>query len=147
MAQMEKKIIAENYEKRENVRLDDYRPISVKEVKTGILNKATMQNYSKNGICFETDSALESGAEIYLGIDDSSHTTFVDEFECKLAKIIWRKRLKKSFFNFGYGAEFISAENKNEQKCGNRKKGIDTRKRSRKQYIKSVLGHAHLLAT
>ena len=70
MAQMEKKIIAENYEKRENVRLDDYRPISVKEVKTGILNKATMQNYSKNGICFETDSALESGAEIYLGKDN-----------------------------------------------------------------------------
>ena len=139
MAQIEQNIIAENHEKRENARLDDYLPISVKEVKTGIVHKATMLNYSKKGIYFETDSVLESGVEIYLEIDNSSHATFVNEFECKVARIIWRKKLKKSFFNFGYGVKFISAKNKNEQKCGNLKSGIDTRKRSRKQYIKSVL--------
>jgi hypothetical protein len=139
MAQTKKEVIAENYEKRENVRLDEYRPISVKDLNAGIFYKATMLNYSKNGIYFETDSILEPGAEIYLGIEDSSHASFVDEFECKLARIIWRKKLKKSFYNYGYGVKFISADNTNEHKCGNQKKDIDTRKHSRKQYTKSVL--------
>ena len=35
MAQIEKKVIAENHEKRENVRLDEYRPISVKDLGGG----------------------------------------------------------------------------------------------------------------
>jgi Tfp pilus assembly protein PilZ len=98
-----------------------------------------MLNYSKNGIYFETDSILAPGAEIYLGIEDSSHVSFVDEFECKLARIIWRKKLKKSFYNFGYGVKFISVDDTNEQKCGKQNKGIDTRKHSRKQYAKSLL--------
>ena len=139
MAQIEKKVIAENYENRENVRLDEYRPISVKDLKAGIFHKVTMLNHSKAGMYFEADSILQPGAEIYLGIEDSSHASFVDELECKLARIIWRKKLKKSFYNYGYGVKFISADNTNEQKCGNQKKGIDTRKHSRKQYTKSVL--------
>lgn len=139
MAQIEKKVIAENHEKRENVRLDEYRPISVKDLKAGIFHKAMMLNFSKNGMYFETDSILEPRAEIYLGIEDSSHASFVDEFECKLARIIWRKKLKKSFYNYGYGVKFISADNAKEQKCGNQRKGIDSRKHSRKPYSKSVL--------
>jgi Tfp pilus assembly protein PilZ len=139
MAQTKKEVIAENYEKRENVRLDEYRPISVKDLNAGIFYKATMLNYSKNGIYFETDSILEPGAEIYFGIEDSSHASFVDEFECKLARIIWRKKLKKSFYNYGYGVKFILADSTNEHKCGNQKKDIDTRKHTRKQYTKSVL--------
>jgi Tfp pilus assembly protein PilZ len=139
MAQIEKKLIDKNHEKRENGRLDEYRPISVKYLKTGIFHRATMLNYSKNGMYFESESILEPGAEIYLGIADSSDASFVDEFECKLARIIWRKKLKNSFYNFGYGVKFISAENTNEQKCGNQRPDLDTRKRSRTQYIKSVL--------
>ena len=139
MAQIEKKVTVQNHEKRENVRLDEYRPISVEDLKAGIIHKATMLNYSKNGIYFETDSILAPGAEIYLGIEDSSHVSFVDEFECKLARIIWRKKLKKSFYNFGYGVKFISVDDTNEQKCGKQNKGIDTRKHSRKQYAKSLL--------
>ncbi len=139
MAQIEKKVTVQNHEKRENVRLDEYRPISVEDLKAGIIHKATMLNYSKNGIYFETDSILAPGAEIYLGIEDSSHVSFVDEFECKLARIIWRKKLKKSFYNFGYGVKFISIDDTNEQKYGKPNKGIDTRKHSRKQYAKSLL--------
>ena len=130
MAQIEKQVPVENHEKRENVRLDEYRPISVKDLKAGIFHKVTMLNYSKNGMYFETDSILAPGAEIYLGIEDSSHASFVDEFECKLARIIWRKKLKKSFYNYGYGVKFISADNAKEQKCGNQRKGIDSRKHS-----------------
>jgi Tfp pilus assembly protein PilZ len=139
MAQIEKTVTAESYENRENARLDEYRPISVKDLKAGIFHKATMLNYSKNGMYFETDSILALGAEIYLGIENSLHASFVDEFECKLARIIWRKKLKKSFYNYGYGVKFISADNTDEHKCGNQNTGIDTRKHSRKQYTKSVL--------
>jgi Tfp pilus assembly protein PilZ len=138
MAQIEKKVIAENHEKREKARFDEYRPISVKDLNADIFFNATMLNYSKNGMYFETDSILEPGAEIYLGIEDSSYESFVDEFECKLARIIWRKELKKSFYNYGYGVKFISADNANEQKYGNQQKDINTRKHLRKQYIKSV---------
>ena len=139
MAQIEKKLIADNYERREKVRLDEYRPISVKELKAGICHKATMLNYNKNGMYFESDSLFAPGAEVYLGIEDSLHISFFDEFEFKHARIIWRKKLKKSFYNYGYGVKFISVDDTNEQKCGKQKEGIDTRKHSRKKYAKSVL--------
>ncbi|MCK5206259.1 MAG: PilZ domain-containing protein [Desulfobacterales bacterium] len=139
MAQIEKNATAENHEKRENVRLDEYRHISVKDLKAGIFHKATMLNYSKNGMYFETDSILQPGAEIYLGIENPSQASFVDEFECKLAEIKWRKKLKKSFYNYGYGIKFISADNTKELKSGNQREGIDSRKHPRKPYSKSVL--------
>ena len=139
MPQIEKKISDKNHEKRKNARLDEYRPISVKDLKAGICHKATILNYSKNGIYFETDSLLAPGVEIYFGIGDSSCAAFVDKFECKLARIIWRKKLKKSFYNYGYGVKFISADNTNEQKCGKQNKSIDTRKHPRRKYTKSVL--------
>jgi Tfp pilus assembly protein PilZ len=139
MIRNEKHLMAQNHEKRKNVRLDEYRPISVKDLKAGIFHKATMLNYSKDGMYFETDSILQPGAEIYLGIANSSHVSFVDEYECKRAEIIWRKKLKKSFYNYGYGIKLISADNTKEQKCGNQRERIDSRKHPRKPYSKSVL--------
>jgi Tfp pilus assembly protein PilZ len=139
MARNEKHLMTQNLENRKNARLDEYRPISVKDLKAGIFHKATMINYSKSGMYFETDSILQPGTEIYLGIENSSDASFVDEFECNLAEIIWRKKLKKSFYNYGYGIKFISTDNTKEQKCGNQRKEIDSRKHPRKAYSKSVL--------
>jgi Tfp pilus assembly protein PilZ len=139
MAQNEKQLKTQNQEKRDNVRLDEYRPISVKDLKAGIFHKVTMLNYSKNGMYFESDSILEPGAEIYLGIENSSRVSFADEYEGKRAEIIWRKKLKKSFYNYGYGVKFISADNTKEQKCGNQREKIDSRKHQRKPYSKSVI--------
>ncbi|MDH3883684.1 MAG: PilZ domain-containing protein [Desulfobacterales bacterium] len=139
MARNERHLETENQEKRNNVRLDEYRPISVKDLKAGIFHKVTMLNHSKNGMYFESDSILEPGAEIYLGIENSSQVSFADEYEGKRAEIMWRKKLKKSFFNYGYGVQFISADNTKEQKCGNQKEKIDSRKHLRKPYSKSVI--------
>jgi len=139
MAQNGKLLETENQEKRNNVRLDEYRPLSVKDLKAGIFHKVTMLNYSKNGMYFESDSILEPGAEIYIGIGNSSQVSFADEYEGKRAEIMWRKNLKKSFFNYGYGIKFISADNTTEQKGGNQKKKIDSRKHLRKPYSKSVI--------
>jgi len=139
MARNERLIETQNQEKRNNVRLDEYRPISVKDLKAGIFHKVTMLNYSKNGMYFESDSILDPGAEIYLGIENSSQVSFAKEYEGKRAEIMWRKKLKKSFYNYGYGIRFISADNTKEQKCGNQKKKIDSRKHLRKPYSKSVI--------
>ena len=146
MAQNEKNQTAQNQEKRHNARLDDHRKISVKDLKAGIFHRATMLNYSKNGMYFETDSIMEPGTEIYLGIEDSSDVAFADEYECRRAEIMWRKKLKKSFFNYGYGIKFCSEDNKKEQKSANQNEKIasqnekpDSRKQPRRPYSKSVI--------
>jgi len=138
MAQNEKQPMTKNLENRTNARLDEYRPISVKDLKAGTAHKATMLNYSKNGMYFETDSILQPGNEIYLGIENSSGASFADEFECRLAEIVWRKKLKRSFYNYGYSIKFISADNTKEQKCENQREGIDERKYPRKPSSKPV---------
>lgn len=139
MAQNERNLDTQNQEKRNNVRLDEYRPISVKDLKSGISHKVTMLNHSKNGMYFETDSIMEPGTEIYLDIVNSPEVSFADEYACKRAEIIWRKKLKKSFYNYGYGVKFISADSTKEQKCGNQREKIDSRKHLRKPYSKSVI--------
>jgi len=139
MAQIEQNQMDENREKRKNVRLDDDLPISVKDLKAGVFHKATMLNSSKNGMYFEMDSLLEPGAKIYIGFENSSDVSFVEEFECRLAEIVWRKELKKSFYNYGYGIQFISADDKKKQKSRNQKRQSESRKHPRKAYAKSVL--------
>ena len=132
-------IETQNQEKRDNVRLDESCRISVKDLKAGIFHKVTMRNYSKNGMYFESDSILEPGAEIYLGIENSSDVSPANEYEGKRAEIRWRKELKKSFYNYGYGVKFISADNAKEQKGGNQSEKTDSRKHQRKPYSKSVI--------
>ena len=139
MAQSETDQKAQNQEKRNDARLDEHRKISVKDLNAGIVHKVTMLNYSKNGMYFETDSVLEPGTEIYLGIENSSDTAFADEYECRRAEIRWRKKLKKSFFNYGYGIKFFSEDNKKEQKSAKQSEKSDSRKHPRKPYSKSVI--------
>jgi hypothetical protein len=116
MARREKKRTAPNLENRKNSRSDEFRPISVKNLKDGISHKATMLNSSKDGLYFETDSLLQEGSRIYLGIENSANALFADEFECRLAEIIWRKKLKRSFYAYGYGIKFSAAAGTKEKK-------------------------------
>lgn len=139
MAHNEKNQETENQEKRNNVRLDERRAISVKDLKAGIVHTVTMLNYSKNGMYFETDSKLEPGVEIFLGIEDSSNESSMEEYECRRAEIVWKKKLKKSFFNYGYGVKFISADGPKEQKHENQSTKSESRRYPRKPYSKSVI--------
>lgn len=138
MARNEKQPMTPNLENRKNARSDEFRPISVKDLKAGITHRATMLNSSKDGLYFETDSLLQQGTRIYLGIENSSGALFADEFECKLAEIIWRKKLKRSFYAYGYGIKFMTAAKTNEKKCENQREGIEERKYPRKTSSKSV---------
>ena len=140
MARNERDIDTQNQEKRDNVRLEEYRPISVKDLKSGIFHKVTMLNHSKNGMYFETDSIMEPGAAIHIGSENSSKVSFANEYENKRAEIIWRKKLKKSFFNYGYGVRFISADSPpKKQESSNQSEKTDSRKHLRKPYSKSVI--------
>jgi Tfp pilus assembly protein PilZ len=138
MARNEKQSMAPDPENRKNARSDEFRPISVKDLKAGISHKATMLNSSKDGLYFETDSLLQEGTQIYLGIENSSNALFADEFECKLAEIIWRKKLKRSFYAYGYGIKFMAAAKPKEKKGENQREGIEERKYPRKPSSKSL---------
>ena len=138
MALKEKNAVNENRENRKNVRFSEYRSISVKDMKAGLFHKAKMLNSSKNGIYFETDGIIQPGAKIYLGTENSSEISFTTEFKCRLAELVWRKKLLKSFYNFGYDIKFITDDETKMQKPRDQKRVIYARKHPRKSYTKSL---------
>ena len=95
-------------EMRRSARIDHSSPIQIKDLQSGNLHKAKMLNYSREGLYFESDSLLSSGMQIYLGIKDSPFAASPDVIECRRAEILWRKKLKQSYYLFGYGVEFHS---------------------------------------
>ena len=139
MSQKDKKTEPQNTEMRESARLDKFLPIAVEDLKTGTTHGAKMRNYSKTGMYFESDSILQLGAKIYVGPVDSSQISMADGFECRPAEIVWRNKLKKSFYNYGYGVQFISADTSRDKKQKNKIEKIDSRKHTRKSYVRSVL--------
>ena len=90
---------------RSSARIDHASPIQIKDIQTGNLHRAKMQNYSREGLYFESDSMLNSGASIYLGIKNSPFAAEPDVLEYRRAEILWRKMLKQSFYRFGYGVK------------------------------------------
>ncbi|MBW2468195.1 MAG: PilZ domain-containing protein [Deltaproteobacteria bacterium] len=139
MSQKGKRNNSENIEKRKRVRFNEHRPISVEDLQAGILHRAIMLNQSETGLYFESDSLLQPGAGIYLATQTSSDPSFVSGLECRLAEIVWRNKLKKSFYNYGYGVQFISTDKPQEKERKDKKEVIDTRKHPRKTYVQPVL--------
>lgn len=65
-----------------------------------------MFNYSDDGLYFESDGILESGDQIYIEIQDSSYAPSNGVSEYHRANIAWRRKLKDSYFEYGYGIKF-----------------------------------------
>jgi hypothetical protein len=55
------------------------------------------------------------------------------------AEILWRKKLKRSFFRFGYGVKLGSLVNGQDSKSNNRKQIKELRKHPRKPYNQSTM--------
>jgi len=108
--------MVENFERRENVRIDHTTPLKVEERKSGQLYKARMFNYSKNGLYFESDNIFNPGDEIYIEIEDSPYDSSGGVFEYYRSEIRWRKKLKNSYFEYGYGVKLCSQLNKKSSK-------------------------------
>ncbi len=101
-----------NLERRENARIDQISPLKIKSLNSGKIYNARMFNYSKNGLYFESDSVLQTGDQIYIGIQDSPYAASTGVLEYYRAEIRWHKKLKDSYFEYGYGVELATADKK-----------------------------------
>ena len=112
----------DNFENRDNVRINHTSSLQVKDLQSGKIHKAKMFNYSTEGVYFESDSVLNPGMQVYIGIQNSPHASLPDVLEYYRAEIMWRKKLKRSFFRFGYGVKLGSLANKQDLKSNDIKK-------------------------
>jgi hypothetical protein len=69
-----------------------------------------MLNSSDGGLYFESDQLLLPGSEIFLRIENFSHSQ-TGNYICHHAKIKWGKKLQNTPFAYGYGAEYIVDSN------------------------------------
>ena len=128
----------DNPENRNNARIQHKSPVTIENLKAGIIYQARMLNFSKYGLYFETDSLLRLGDEVFIGIEYSPYTDDRDTYECMRAKIMWRRELPTSFFKFGYGVKFSIDYDKQKSRNGNLKIVEDQRRHSRKRYARSI---------
>jgi hypothetical protein len=77
----------ENLENRDTARIDHTSSLQVKDLQSGKIHKAKMINYSKEGFYFESDSVLNPGMQIYIGIENSPYASSPDVLEYHRAQI------------------------------------------------------------
>lgn len=109
-------------------------PVLVKHDRAGTSYRARITNYSSSGLCIETDMELGVGDKISLDIEDTLDDSSLNTFGHYTAKIVWGKKLARSFFKYGYGATDIS-EYVDPKK---RVKDLELREYSRKTVYKPV---------
>ena len=91
----------ENIENRKNTRFNHTSSLQVKDSQSGKIHNAKMFNYSREGVYFESDSVLNPGMQVFIGIQNSPYASLPDVLEYHRAEIMWRKKLKRSFYRFG----------------------------------------------
>ncbi len=132
--------MVQNPEQRDDSRINYKSPVEVEDLESGITLGTRMVNYSRNGLCFETNELLRQGAEINIGIENSPYTsTSFKSYECYRAKIIWRKKLKTAFLKYGYGVRFIFAHDEKISQSDDFKGRKNLREHPRQSYSISIL--------
>ena len=131
--------MVDNPENRNNARIKYKSPVTIENLKAGIIYQARMLNFSKYGLYFETDSLLGLGDEVFIGIEYSPYADSQDTYECVRATIMWRRELPTSFFKYGYGVKYSIDYDKQKARNGNLKIVEDQRKHARKRYSKRIL--------
>jgi hypothetical protein len=128
----------ENPEKRDNARIDHQCLVTIENLTAGTINKAKMLNFSATGLYFEADNLLQPGEEIFVGIDNSPFASSEGLYECYRVKVVWRKKLRKSVYYYGYGAKHTIDYHKVDLQKGESREWKDIRRHQRKSYAKSV---------
>ena len=121
-------MVQPNSEDRDETRFDHIAALRVKDLSSGEVYKAKMLNYSNAGIYFESNSLLQKGAKIYICMQNSPYAKSSGVLEYHTGEIMWRKYLKRSFFDYGYGIQL----------------SLDPRKHSRTPYFKNVRFSTHI---
>jgi len=126
-------------EQRDDARIRYKSPVKVEDLVSGITLGARMLNYSRTGLCFETNERLHQGAEIFIGIENSPYTSPASRsYECYRAKIIWRRELETVFFKYGYGVSYIFISDEEIPQRNDLKGRKDLRKHPRQSYSISI---------
>ena len=128
----------DNPENRNNARIKYKSPVTIENLKAGIIYQARMLNFSKRGLYFETDSLLELGDEVFIGIEYSPYADSQDTYECMRAKIMWRRELPTSFFKYGYGVKYSIDYDRQKTRDGSLKIVEDQRKHVRRRYSRRI---------
>ena len=131
--------MSENPENRDNARISYRSPVTIENLKAGIIYKARMLNYSEKGLYFETDDLLPLGEEVYIGVEYSPYTDTQNSYECLRAKIMWRKNLPTSHFKYGYGVQYSVDYEKQKSRSDGLKVVDDQRKHGRRRCSQNLL--------
>ena len=84
-------------DKRENERHTLDIPIMYAYHNTDRFYNATMRNYCKNGMCFESEAAIKPGEDIYIMLEDfSSEAIGTELYEGYLGEVRWCLKSSKS---------------------------------------------------
>ena len=72
---------------------------------TGNYFEGRMVNYSRDGMCFESDISPEVGTEIFIGVEKSPYSPNYEVFR---AKVMWSRALtlKESYYSVGVGVRY-----------------------------------------
>jgi hypothetical protein len=95
-----------NPDKRGTSRFRHEVPIMFENYSSGRYYEGRMYNYSRGGLYFESDFAPKVGTEIFIGVENSPHTSGHDVYR---AKVVWKKELadSQSFFLYGVGVKYF----------------------------------------
>ena len=96
-----------NPERRDRTRFEHESKITIENSEIGVQRGSMMYDFSNEGLYFEADARLEQEAEIRIGINNSPFASEPDKFENYRGIIMWRKKLKRSSYYYGYGVELI----------------------------------------
>ena len=130
-------------ENRKKVRFSHISPLQVEELRSGQIYEARMFNYSDSGIYFESDVIFQKGDKIYIGIQNSPYPDSSDVLNYYKGEVMWRKHLKRSIFNYGYGVQLFSGSHNQSSKSDPAKSTKDSRRHLRKPFFRSVQFQNH----
>jgi hypothetical protein len=77
--------------------------------------------------------------QVYIGIQNSPYASLPDVLEYRQAEIMWQRKLKRSFYRFGYGVKLGSSDNNQTLESNNTKRTKKSRKYPRKPYKQSTM--------
>jgi Tfp pilus assembly protein PilZ len=124
-------------EDRDEARLDHTSPLQVQDLGTGKTHEARMQNFSNGGIYFESDGLFEKGTQIYISVKNSPYAQSSGVLEYYTGEVMWRKYLKRSFFNYGYGVQLVCGSLRQDLES-NDPKVKESRRHPRKPFFRKI---------
>lgn len=116
----------------------------------GNIHPGRMLDFSRGGLCFESDKNILSGEVIFIGLDIRTESPGNDTQIFFEVKIVWKTALEGMSYGFAYGGKFLNSNDSlKESQYFDKKNEIspsdgfssdnDSRKHLRKPYNKTFL--------